>query len=167
MKLERKKSSIADWHNLAQDTESAIDTALRQLKEREAADSSEARQIEKWKNRLKEHYVVIKDISSGYKRGEFIEPKPARKQEYIILKDQVRRAKEQVRSLPKLGFEDAQSTMKDLFTHTKVFISAGPHGPGGGRPRGAGPGIKGSWGAGKPSIKGPKRSGGSGGGQII
>jgi hypothetical protein len=166
MKLERKKSSIADWHNLTQDTESAIDKALRHLKERETADSREAKQIEKWKNRLNEHYVVIKDISSGYKRGEFVEPEPAREQEYIILKGEVRRAKEQIRCLPKQEFGEAEATLKNLFTHTERFVSAGPHGPGGGRPRGPGPGTKG-WGAGKPSIKGPKRSGGSGGGGIL
>jgi hypothetical protein len=164
MKLEQKKSSIADWHNLTQDTESAIDKALRHLKEREAADSREARQIEKWKNRLEEHYIVIKDISSGYKQGVFEVAKPVKEREYIILNDRMRRANEQIRYLPKQDFGEAETTLKDLFTHTKMFISAGPHGPGGGKPRGPGSGP--DRGTGKTGT-GPKRGGGSGGGGIL
>jgi hypothetical protein len=129
MKSESKQISIADWRNLTQDTESAVDKALRHLKERQAADAKEAKQIENWKKRLKEHYVVIKDISSGYKRGVFAEAKPEKEQKFIILNDRVRRANEQIRYLPKQDFGEAETTLKDLFTHTKMFISAGPHGP--------------------------------------
>jgi hypothetical protein len=164
MKLEQKKSSIADWHNLTQDTESAIDKALRHLKEREASDSREARQIEKWKNRLEEHYIVIKDIRSGYKQGVFEVTKPVKQREYIILNDRMRRANKEIRYLPKQDFGKAETTLKDLLTHTKMFISAGPHGPGGGKPRGPGSGP--DRGTGKTGT-GPKRGGGSGGSGIL
>jgi hypothetical protein len=129
MKYEAQKISIADWFNLTQDTESAVDKALRHLQERQAADTKEAKQIENWKKRLEEHYIVIKDIRTGYKKGVFEVAKPVKEREYIILSDRMRRANEQIRYLPKQDFGEAETTLKDLFTHTKMFISAGPHGP--------------------------------------
>ena len=158
MKYEAQKISIADWHNLTQDTESAVDKALRHLKERQASDPKEAKKIEKWKSRLKEDYIVIKDIRANYKLGVFAEAKPEKKKEYIILNDRVRRAKEQVQCLPKQEFGEAERTLKDLSTHTKMFISAGPHGPGGGKPRPGG---------GTTGGKGSKGGRGFGGGGIV
>jgi uncharacterized membrane protein YgcG len=161
---EQRKISIKDWRNLTEETQDVVDQAIRHLKRRETTRPAEAKEINKWKNVLKKHYVVIDNISFGYKRGLFTEAKPAAKKEFAILNDRVQLSKQQVRNLSKLGFDEAQATLKNLSTHTKMFMSTGPHGPGGGRPRGPGAGpIRG---IGKKGT-GFKGGGGRSGGGII
>ncbi len=129
MTSEPQKISIADWQNLTVDTESAIDRALRHLKQRQAASRVEAKQIEDWKNRLKQHAVVIGEIRTGYEQGSFKKTKPGEEQKFIILNDRVQLAKEQVQRLPRQDFRRAERALRQLVSHTKMFLSVGPHGP--------------------------------------
>ncbi|HET9285820.1 MAG TPA: hypothetical protein VFR24_28035 [Candidatus Angelobacter sp.] len=163
MNYDTENISIADWHNLTQETQSVVDKALRHLEERQAADPKEAKKIEEWKNTLGEHSIVINEIKSGYEQGLFKEPRPEAKQEYIIVNDRMQISRDKIQYLPQQDFTQTQSALDDLIAHTKMFISAGPHGPGGGKPRPGG-GVRGpgagptGWGSGRD--KGPKGGGG-------
>ena len=154
---EPQEISIEDWLDLTHKTRRVVDEAIEHLKERQSgsADPDELDQINKWKDQLHTHYVILDNISSGYKQGVFKEVKPKEKNAYIILSDQVRLSHQHVQQLSKQDLTGTQLILNNLNSQLKNFVSVGPHGPGEGKPRPYGPGTIGP-GEGRP----PKKSGG-------
>jgi hypothetical protein len=140
MNYDPENISMQAWLNLTERMQGVVDQALQHLAGQITVNPEESQAIVRWQNALREQHALIDEIKVGYSQGRFNEPAPEEANAFVVLDDQVEQLEQQLATLSVMDLGRVEPILNSLQSHVQNFVSAGPHGPGGGKPRGPGSG---------------------------
>ena len=132
--------SMQDWRNLTERMQGVVDQALQHLAGQITVNPEESQAVVRWQDALRKQHALINEIKAGYSQGRFNEPAPEEANAFVVLDDQVEQLEQHLATLSVMDLGRAAPILNSLQSQVQNFVSAGPHGPGEGRPRGPGSG---------------------------
>ena len=145
---EEEKIQITNWGELSQSADELANAALELQAETPVVDLADLKA---------EITKILNEYSQGVHEST-VKPEEARV--FTVLSDQLRFSRGQVEQIPAEDPLATEIVLNNVESHLRSFLSAGPHGPGAGRPRTYAPGTT-FPGRGRPlGTKGGQGSGG-------
>jgi hypothetical protein len=121
-----------DWRNLTSKMQGIVHEAIEKL---EGLIPVDPQKSEWWQNVLRKQSDLLDEISLGYQQGSFQESGAEGTGAFVVLKDQAEQLERELSSLVPINLDRAEPVFNALQSQVQSFVSAGPHGSGGGRPR--------------------------------